>query len=431
MLNIIKSPMLKKIAHQSFWYVFANVLIKMSALIVTWYCAKQLSELNFGRFALIQGSLIAFQVFAVMGLEVTATKLIASCENISELKNTQKSVWTAWFLFAIITALSVFFASDYIAVDYLNDPELSFYIKLVAIIVVLFSFKTVATGILLGLEDTKAISKSNAISVFIGISVSFLLISELKLTGAILGLLSIELISSCVIGYICYKKNCITWRFFDNKLNDIKKVLSFTLPLSFSGMLVMPVNFYLLKEVALNSGYLDVGIINILNQWQAILIFLPLNISTVMLPLLVKKNTSLNRNSLMFLGKTIFWFISVSIFMLTFFILFSDFLFDLYGHVYSSAIDTEILLAMALCVLILIISNQFNNYFLSINKVWLLVTGNVVWSCSVVILFYYLNSITSPIIAIFLARALSYLIKMTFMFVYIYFKRRNTYEFTT
>ncbi|WP_219583235.1 hypothetical protein, partial [Vibrio parahaemolyticus] len=81
--------------------------------------------------------------------------------------------------------------------------------------------------------------------------------------------------------------------------------MKFTLPISLSGMLIMPVNWYLLKEVAVNYSYLEVGAINVLNQWQAVLVFIPLSIGTVMMPMMTnaneQKNTYIRMTKIIFL----------------------------------------------------------------------------------------------------------------------------------
>ncbi|TOD74632.1 oligosaccharide flippase family protein, partial [Vibrio parahaemolyticus] len=273
MLNLIKNSKLGdrlgKLLRSSLWNATANFLVKINFLVLTFFCSQVFAIDDFGRFAIVLSTLMSFQIFASMGLATAAAKFSALYRDTDRVVPMLSSVTLLLLFFSCVSALFLYFLGEYISKEILKDESLKVYLEISSVTLLFAALKSLFTGLLQGIGEYRTISSSNLKSVLITIPVFFILAYFFGLIGAVIGLLFIELTFALSLLIKSINRQCFYFRFFLIKKINICEVLKFTLPISLSGMLIMPVNWYLLKEVAVNYSYLEVGAINVLNQWQA------------------------------------------------------------------------------------------------------------------------------------------------------------------
>lgn len=414
MLNLIKNSKLGdrlgKLLRSSLWNATANFLVKINFLVLTFFCSQVFAIDDFGRFAIVLSTLMSFQIFASMGLATAAAKFSALYRDTDRVVPMLSSVTLLLLFFSCVSALFLYFLGEYISKEILKDESLKVYLEISSVTLLFAALKSLFTGLLQGIGEYRTISSSNLKSVLITIPVFFILAYFFGLIGAVIGLLFIELTFALSLLIKSINRQCFYFRFFLIKKINICEVLKFTLPISLSGMLIMPVNWYLLKEVAVNYSYLEVGAINVLNQWQAVLVFIPLSIGTVMMPMMTNANEQ--KNTYIRMTKIIFLFSFVVVF---FYSLAIDWIISLYGSDYNTLISPELISMFALCVIIVPLNNQVLNYVLSIGKPNVLMVANIFWCVLTVALFESLIIQDGILTKYFFVRFISYFVSTALM----------------
>jgi O-antigen/teichoic acid export membrane protein len=418
----VSDSLIHKVLKSGAWNAFANAIIKFNLLILTFLSSVVLDGNDFGRFALILSTLMSFQIFASLGLTTTAAKFVSLHINSDEEKNRiLPAIFLVLSFFSIVSCSVLFFYSEEISIVALEDPTLSPLIKIISIGLFFASLKSVLTGTLQGAMKFRKITKCNLLSLFISIPIYISLLLGFSLTGAIVGLVLIEFTFALFLLLSAIKEKCVSFNFFNVEIHSINEVLLFTLPISLSGMLVMPVNWYLLKEISINYGYLEVGLLNILNQWQAILVFLPLSLGTVMLPQLAKNKNK--KESYFKIAKLAIIFSLITSSM--FFILGEKIIYH-YNSQYSSYLSLTMMVAFLLTLILLPLNNLLVNYSLSLGKPLVLTFSNLVWCIITLFLFTRYIGATDVLSLVFYVRFIAYLCSSIVIVILLYtFKSKS------
>lgn len=409
----------KRIANQSLWNLIANILTKFSAVFVLWIAARNLEADVFGKLTLIQSTLVAFQVFSSMGLGTTASKFAALSESMSNSRPVQAAILSAWSLFSVPVLILMLLFSDWIATFLLFDEKYMLYIQCISFAIFFSSLKTVISGYIIGLEKPIVLTKAGIISVIISLPLTYWLIITYGLMGGVVSILALEMINVVLILFFGFSVMKGSGK-LKYKITKTIEVVKFTLPISLSGMLIMPVNWYLLREISLRYSFVDVGLVNILNQWQGLLIFIPVSIATGIMPILTKES---KKDKVFNLTLKM-----VLIFTLTlgaFVTLVSPYIISTYNEIYIEFPIAIYCSIMMVCACIMVVSNLFNNLMISISEPNVLLKGNVIWAVVFVGIFYLLVDHMNPIANIFISRGFAYLIKIIYTQIIYMMKKRS------
>lgn len=416
---VVNNPIIKKLLSSSLWNAIANVLVKVNFLILTLLCSHVLSVDDFGRFALILSTIMSFQIFASMGLSTTASKFVSTTIGTKNEEETLSSISLSLIVFTLFTSIILFLSSDYLSSEFLNDITLSYYIKVSILALVFSALKSLLTGSLQGANKFKVTSKCNMLSLIISVPIFAFMLYEYGLLGSVIGLVVIEFSAAILLLHKAILNKCVCFKFNRVTRKSLNKILAFTLPISVSGMLIMPINWFLLKEISVNYSYLEVGVVNILNQWQAILVFLPLSVGTVMLPMFSK-----SRNTKSIYAKTASYIFLFSAIIGAIFAVSSKKILSVYGSEYSSVLNVTLSCVFFMCIVIIPINNQVVNYTLTLNKPKFLMYSNILWCVLTISLFECFLGKFDVLTLYYLVRFLSYF-SSTFLMYYLLNRARE------
>ncbi|CAK2051164.1 membrane hypothetical protein [Vibrio crassostreae] len=402
---------LERVKQQSYGNIVSNLIVKFSSIIILWVSSYYLSVEEFGRLALLQASIISFQIFASMGLSTTASKLLSDCFGKKESYTTIISLAISWLIFAIPTCLILIFFAESLSVYIFESVEYEKYIYFLSCIVFVSSLKSIIIGMLFGVEKAKLLPKIAIYTNLLVIPFGLYIIKEIGFDGSLSVLFFLEfitLIGSSILAYNEIIKK-IEYFFIMDICKIIKRVLSFTMPISLSGILVMPITWVAMRDISVDYDLLYVGVISILNQWLSILIFVPVSVGTAIMPIMAKEDDKRK-----ILSITLKMLLPLVILISLPILLFPEWLISLYGNEYVISKVGFYAMVLVLLALVLSISNIMNNLVVSINQPIELLKSNIIWSILFVITFFTLFDIINPVLNIFLSKLIAYTVKAVF-----------------
>jgi O-antigen/teichoic acid export membrane protein len=275
------------------WSLIGTVIARGLALVSSVIVARVLGRAGFGELGVIQITVGMFQVFAGFGMGVTGTKHVAEFR----LGDPEKagrivglSTVMAWGT-GLVVAVAMFAGAGALASGSLEAPHLTGVLRISSILLLLGAVSGAQNGALSGFEAFRTIAWVNlAVGV---ISLPLMVAGALLggLAGAVWGLAA-TLAANCVLGHLAlrvelrrsgipvhYRSSGREWRV----------LLSFSLPAVLSGLLIAPVNWLCQAIMVRQAGGFDqMGLFNAANQWRMAILFLPMVLSSVMMPTLAR-----------------------------------------------------------------------------------------------------------------------------------------------
>lgn len=419
-----------RIAKGTFWSLSGSIISQGLLLLSSIIVARILGKDTYGQFGIIRTTINMFAVFAGFGLGLTATKYISEYK----LKDKEKAgriigLSTLFSILSglIISILIIIFAK-YIAKNTLNSSHLENQIKIGAIILFFNAINGSQIGILAGFESFKSIAKINFIAGVMAFPIQILLTFYGGLSGAIIGfgfnffilwilsIFSVKRISKLNGIHIDLK----------NFWQEYKILYKFSLPTLLAGLLVSPImwvcNVFLVNQP---NGYGQMAIFDVANQWRNIILFIPLAISQVALPLFseVSKNQG-KFYSYFYLNLKVTLIIS-SIFGIII-IIFSKIILSFYGNDFISGYS--VLIVMALTTIISSANNVVGQAIAGKGKMWIGLLFNMIWGISIIISSWILINRGLGAFGLSLAYLISYIIHTFIQFRFILGKKNLLYK---
>lgn len=270
--------------------MISKALILISFIII----ARLLGKEQFGKLGIIQITVMMFQIFAGFGLGLTATKYV------SEFRKTDPSKAGRVIALSGVVALgtgasasaSLIVFAHWLCAHTLHAPELTGVLRVSALLLFFSALNGSQTGTLSGLESFKAIAKVNFWS---GLLSFVALIGSAYLgglDGAVWGL-AIGSAITWLITHIVLRRelrNAGVSLDFRNCKSERGVLLAFSLPAILAGIVVVPVNWACSAMLVRQpGGYAQMGIFNAVNQWFSALLFLPMVLEQVTLPMISER----------------------------------------------------------------------------------------------------------------------------------------------
>ena len=389
--RISNSDIGKRMVTGAFWQMVGTASAKFIVLISGILCAHILGKNDYGQFNMVRSTVNMFVVFGTAGMGLTATKYI------SEYKNNNKdrigSIYRLTNGFAvfsgILCALLIGLMAPFLAERTLNAPELTTPIRLGALLLFVTVLNGAQQGALSGFEDFRSI----AINTLLGsIAESALLLVGgyyWGVTGAVLGFGA-----GFVVLYFCnlyainkrLSDNGLDKRTFKIQRNDLKLLVSFSLPAALSSIMVAPV-FWLARTMLVNSSsFEELAVYEAADQWKIIILFIPGALSQVVLPIL----SSLIGESVNRYKRVLLYNIAINAIVATILALgvslFSKQIMGFYGKDYQ---DVWPIILLAISTIPTAISAVVGLSISSRAKMWTGFLFNLIWG-SLVILFSYI-----------------------------------------
>lgn len=232
-----------------------------------------------------------FTIVSGMGIGYTASKYIAQYRN-SDPGFTGNIYALSSFLSILIGGIGVLcliLFSDYIATNSLGDSHLSSSIRIGTIVLFFTTINGIQNGALTGFESFRAI----AINQLLAGAVQFVSILVFGYCYGLNGCILALGIGCMVLGLLNYRSiNRDLAR--HNIAHTLKKVdfkmlgilWKFSFPALLSSLMVVPVLWWAKTELATTTGYAEMAIFDVAEQWSTTTVFIPYALAQIILPLL-------------------------------------------------------------------------------------------------------------------------------------------------
>lgn len=263
----VNSPLGYRLVKGAFWSLLGSIILRGLQLLSSILVARMLGKVQFGELAIIQNTIGMFGTLAGFGLGLTATKFISEFRKNDPVRAGRIRVLTsmvAW-LTSTITAIILVIIAPWIAEQVIAAPNLSVYLQISAVYLLLNAVNGAQTGALAGFEAFKAIAKINVWTGVLNLPLMILGVYFFQLYGAILGLILSSLFN-WVLNHIAIKGECVRNNIsYDYKDSWKEKSIlwKFTFPTLLSSLITGTVTWGT-NAILVNqpNGYASLGIYN-------------------------------------------------------------------------------------------------------------------------------------------------------------------------
>lgn len=281
--DIIKRLSNNSLFKDSLWAVFGNGIGNFLLLLSGILIARILGKDIYGEYGLVKTTMFHIATFATLGLGFTSTRFIAKYRDIDE----KLLIGTIYSSIVITTVTSVLLCVLLICfsvplAEYLNEPRLYLPFRFLGGIIVVRALATTSNAILAGNKNFNVIGINTIVS-----GASMLLMSTVftffwGLIGSLTALAISQLIL-CIINFSAINRTILMRMRPITIEKNYSTLLKFTFPVAMQelsytlsqwGMMLILTKFGSLGEVGLYTASA---------QWNAIILFIPLLLSNVVL----------------------------------------------------------------------------------------------------------------------------------------------------
>ena len=387
--NVAKSSLSKRLFEGVSWTLIGNIAGKFFQLLAFIFVARIVGKEEYGQVGIVRSTINMFLIFSSAGMGMTATRHIAMFRTSNPFNAYQIYKFSLKFVLwigLIISAL-VFFFSDFIAENQLNDLKLSSALKIGSLVLFLLTVSSIQTGALYGFERFKLVGINTMINGF------FLLLS-VTLGAYFWG------INGVVAGLGVAALFMVFQLFFSLK-NDVNRIkhsqaqsigeplnlksifLKFSLPAVLQGLVVIPVLWWAKTFLVKEAGYGEMALYDVAEQWYYLVLFVPNSLSAFILPMLTNVNYNGSKNQYNKLLKVnILINIGVTLVIASGVALFSPLIYKFYGNGFTNHTPLLILL---ITVVICSANNILGQVIISKGKMWVGFGVNALWGIWLII----------------------------------------------
>ncbi|MBN2474007.1 MAG: oligosaccharide flippase family protein [Pirellulales bacterium] len=290
-----------RLAKGAFWSLAGAVISRGLMLLAFILVARLLGKEVFGELGIIRSTAGMFGIFAGFGLGMTTTKHVAELRS-SDPERAGRIIALS-NLVAVGTgcliSLLLFVFAPWLAAHTLNAPALGDPLRVGCLLVLLNTLNGVQTGTLAGFEAFKTIARVNF---FAGL-VSFPILVGAAIWGglpATIWGLVVTLAVQWTINHLSLRqvaaRASVPLR-FRGCTREWAVLWHFSLPAALSGIMVGPASWCCAAMLVNQpTGYAEMGIFDAANQWRMAILFIPVAVGQIALPVLANLNDSEDRS---------------------------------------------------------------------------------------------------------------------------------------
>jgi O-antigen/teichoic acid export membrane protein len=273
------------------WTLIGAVSSQLSNLAASVIIARLLGREQFGEYGVIQSTAGIFGIFAGLGLGVTATKFVAELR--SRDPERAGRIIALSCVVAIVSggllAIGLATYAPWLAARTLNAPELADELRIASVLLLFNTFNGAQIGVLSGFEAFASIARINLARGLVTFPITVGLVLQWGLPGAIWAL-AVTAAVTCFFSQISLRRHCAALAIrpqFLSAWRERQVLWTFSAPAFFSGAMVGPVTWVAnMMLVNRPNGYSEMGVFSAASQWRAALLFLPILIGQVAVPML-------------------------------------------------------------------------------------------------------------------------------------------------
>lgn len=423
-----------KFITDSIWSLVGNVIGKGLALVAGIIVARFLGRDIYGEYGMIRNTLLSISLFSTFGLGYTATKYVAEYRNSNPdlLQQILRYAERTTLAVSGILAFLLFLFSEYVSVYILKAPHLSTPLKIVAAWIIFNALTTTQIGVLAGFGEFKKLAKINANVGIITFILSFGLTWFWQLNGALIALLTAQVIN-WYLNFNLVRKSIPTNQNTGKNKKFAREIISFSFPVALQEAIYSIIYWSLSYLLIKYSTYGELGLYSAAMQWNALILFIPGILRNVILSHLSEATNDIKKHNKVLTVTLIINFSSTLIPFLGVLLLI-NFITPFYGPSFEGL---EIVLKLAtFSTVFLSLSNVYAQAYLSKGRNWLMLGFRTLRDLGTLgIAFYYLNEFNGVNGAYYLTLSalLMSVVFLVTMAVFYHFKLNSTgksdYEF--
>lgn len=378
------STIVQRITKNSLWVIIGSGASRVLILVSMIFLARLLGQEKFGQFGLIQSTLGVAGLMAGLGLGSTVTRFVAQYS----VSDTQRAgriialIQQASVISTLSISMLIIINSSYISKEILNSQHLQN--ALLYGILLLFAnvLRGIQNGIYAGLEKFEIIGKLTFIEGVTSLLSILILAYYFGLEGALMGM-SVGLILPWILGYLWLNKilqeRSITIT-YQGCWQEWHILHGYSLPSLLANLIATPTLLLCMTWVAQRpDGYNELALYQAAYQWHGPIIFIPMMLTSVISPILVKEwefGTPHRYQKLLFsIVIALLTITGIPILILS---IFSHSIMALYGETFKDGANILILLLLAAPLHAL--AKVGSSALLSMNKAWYIFITDAIWA---------------------------------------------------
>ncbi len=287
------SPVAMRLARGSVWSLAGSASSRILVLFAMTLAARILGREAFGELGMVQATLVMFGILAGAGLGQTGTRFVAQ-----HAKNDPAEAariiglvqGSAFVLVSLVVALFILFSAT-LAREVLEAPHLQRALMAASLVMAVNVFRGIQNGIIAGFERFDISARLNVLEGLLTLAFIILLAPAFGVLGVLLGLtmsgLFVWVVGQGVLGGICKSQQVMV------RYSDMRKrwriLANYSFPSLLANAVATPALWLVMTWVARGpDGYAQLGLYQAAYQWHAPLMFLPMILANVSLPVLVQ-----------------------------------------------------------------------------------------------------------------------------------------------
>lgn len=395
--RLAASSIAKRLARGSLWSLFGSASSRLLVLLSMILVARVLGQESFGELGLIQATLGVAGLMAGLGLGATATRFVAqyAATDPDRAGRIIALVSEISWITVLVAAAVLIFAAAPLATDVLKAPHLKTALMWGALLMSVNVLNGIQSSIYAGVERFDIIAKLNVLDGVVSLLAMALFAHFMGVQGALIGL-SVAALAVWIVGRLKLSAVLGAHHIFLKRRgcwSDWRILRGFALPSFLSNLVATPVLWLCMTLVAKQpNGYAELGLYNAAYQWHGPMIFLPMILMSVSIPVLVQEWEAGDARRF---RRVTLWISALTLLTsvppVALVVAFAPWILDLYGPGFR---DGWLIMVLVLAAAPLHgLSKISSGALLCMNRAWWVLFVNLLWGVILLILVVWLTPI--------------------------------------
>lgn len=393
-----------------FFSLTYNLITRLVLLLISIFSVNILTVTEYGELSYILTLIAALAIVSLFGGGVSVNRGFTIGYLNKDFETPTKILISNLIIstfFSLMLLTSLIFISDS-----LSENIFIFLIFLV------MSINGIFEGVLYGTRKYQDLAVNSFFVFILSVIASYFLIKNYKVSGALISLFIYRLLILILNLRTVYKSKLlrrINLRYLYKDLEVIKSLKEISFPAFISALLVAPVTLiimYFLKQIP--NGIDELAYFSWVNQIYMLAVFFPSVLTGFFISKMSGGKIDAFNKLISYSKYNIFFSVSICLALYIAKPLILGWAGSVY--IYNSNVTYNIMLIV---VFLYCLNSAFGSYWLSINKAYVGLVINLLWSALTITFSYILLPIISNSSVLFMSLGLSYLIILLFQFLYV------------